>query len=176
MVEIPGMVKTQPHLADAVSIQRRRDQMKIKLLTAVACGVLANAAQAQSSVTLYGALDTAIGYVSNQPKANGGTGSAFQMINGTLSANSWGLKGTEDLGGGLSAVFRLENGFVLSNGALNNNGREFGRERSARHRHARPAIRSSRRPCRTADGGRDLRFGVRDAGRSRQLRREPRRQ
>ncbi|MCX4156452.1 MULTISPECIES: porin [Paraburkholderia] len=101
--------------------------MKIKLLAALACSALASAAQAQSSVTLYGTLDTAIGYVSNLPKANGGTGSAFQMINGTLSANSWGLKGTEDLGGGLSAVFRLENGFVLSNGALNNNGREFGR-------------------------------------------------
>lgn len=40
-------------------------------------------------MTLYGSLDTAIGYVSNQPKANGGTGSAFQTINGTLSANSW---------------------------------------------------------------------------------------
>jgi hypothetical protein len=40
-------------------------------------------------VTLYGSLDTAIGYVSNQPKANGGMGSAFQTINGTLSANSW---------------------------------------------------------------------------------------
>ncbi|MFM0175665.1 porin [Paraburkholderia sediminicola] len=101
--------------------------MKIKLLAALACSALASAAQAQSSVTLYGTLDTAIGYVSNLPKANGGTGTAFQMINGTLSANSWGLKGTEDLGGGLSAVFRLENGFVLSNGALNNNGREFGR-------------------------------------------------
>lgn len=52
--------------------------MKTKFLGALARDALASAAQAQSSVTLYGTLDTAIGYVSNQPKANGGTGSAFQ--------------------------------------------------------------------------------------------------
>jgi predicted porin len=89
MVEIPRMVRTQLHLAIAVSMQRRKYQKKIKLLGALGCRALATAAQAQGSVTLYGSLDTAIGYVSNQPKANGGTGSAFQAINGTLSANSW---------------------------------------------------------------------------------------
>jgi general bacterial porin, GBP family len=50
------------------------------------------------------------------------------MISGSLSTSRWGLRGNEDLGGGLSAVFDLENGFTGTNGAFKNGGDEFGRQ------------------------------------------------
>jgi predicted porin len=42
------------------------------------------------------------------------------LQSGNLSTNRWGLKGTEDLGGGLAAVFDLENGFNIDNGKFSN--------------------------------------------------------
>lgn len=45
-----------------------------------------------------------------------------------LNGNRWGLRGSEDLGGGLKAIFVLENGFNLSTGKLGQNSREFGRQ------------------------------------------------
>jgi predicted porin len=50
------------------------------------------------------------------------------MASGYSQGNSWGLKGSEDLGGGVKAVFQLENGFEVNNGKLNQGGREFGRQ------------------------------------------------
>ncbi|WP_175777369.1 porin [Burkholderia anthina] len=98
----------------------------ITLLTLA--GTFATAAQAQSSVTLYGTLDTGIDYVSNQ-KGTGGAGhDNWMMESGNLSTNRWGLRGSEDLGGGLSAVFDLENGFNIDNGKLGNGGDLFGRQ------------------------------------------------
>ncbi|MEM5405056.1 porin [Paraburkholderia unamae] len=79
-------------------------------------------AQAQSSVTLYGLVDAGIGYVNNIKG-----GSAFQLTSGRLSGSRWGLKGNEDLGGGLSAVFTLEGGFKPSDGTAAQGGRLFGR-------------------------------------------------
>jgi predicted porin len=59
-------------------------------------------AHAQSSVTLYGLIDTSLVYTNNQK------GSAnYQMSSGVLSGSRWGLKGTEDLGGHLSAGKRF---------------------------------------------------------------------
>ncbi|MGC6693430.1 porin, partial [Burkholderia pseudomallei] len=40
----------------------------------------------------------------------------------------WGLRGSEDLGGGLKAIFTLENGFDVNNGRLGQDGRMFGRQ------------------------------------------------
>ncbi|WGS52433.1 porin [Paraburkholderia sp. D15] len=80
-------------------------------------------AHAQSSVTLYGVLDDSIQYVSN----NGGK-SQYQMAAGNLQGNRWGMKGTEDLGGGLKAIFQLENGFNPNNGSLGQGGKMFGRQ------------------------------------------------
>lgn len=82
--------------------------------------------QAQSSVTLYGIIDTAIEYVNNIGPTKS---SAFRMPTLTGSIPSrWGLRGKEDLGGGLSAVFVLESGFAPSQGTLNQGGRLFGRQ------------------------------------------------
>ncbi|HXO93953.1 MAG TPA: porin [Candidatus Acidoferrum sp.] len=80
-------------------------------------------ASAQSSVTLYGLIDEGVTYTSNQ---NGHSAWLLQSGGGSLSR--WGLKGAEDLGGGLKAVFVLENGFDPSSGNLSNNGRLFGRQ------------------------------------------------
>jgi predicted porin len=84
----------------------------------------AGAAHAQNSVTLYGVIDAGLAYVHN---ANGNEKQAGTS-NGNLSGDRWGLKGQEDLGGGLSAIFQLENGFDVGTGKLNQGGREFGRQ------------------------------------------------
>ena len=80
-------------------------------------------ATAQNSVTLYGAVDAGIGYVSNS-----GGKSKVEMTSGVMSTPRWGLRGVENLGGGWSTIFQLENGFNIGTGKLNNGGREFGRQ------------------------------------------------
>ncbi|MGN6665450.1 MAG: porin [Trinickia sp.] len=88
---------------------------------------IAGAAHAQSSVTLYGVIDESITYVHH---ANGGQ-NMWALGNssaGDLAGSRWGLKGQEDLGGGLAAIFQLENGFDPSNGTSQQGGREFGRQ------------------------------------------------
>jgi predicted porin len=94
------------------------------LLSLAICAPVAS--QAQSSVTLYGIIDTGIEYVTN----NGPTkSSAVRVPSLTASIPSrWGFRGKEDLGGGLSAVFVLESGFAPSQGTLNQGGRLFGRQ------------------------------------------------
>jgi len=56
------------------------------------------------------------------------SGSLFQATSGTIDGSRWGLRGAEDLGGGLKAIFVLENGFSVQNGRLAQDGREFGRQ------------------------------------------------
>jgi predicted porin len=87
----------------------------------------AGVAHAQSSVTLYGIIDTSITYVNH---ADGGKNqwSISNSNAGDLSGTRWGLKGTEDLGGGLATIFQLENGFDPGNGTLQQGKREFGRQ------------------------------------------------
>src|SRR6195952_2928117 len=100
--------------------------MKRFALTSLSLALLgtAGAAQAQNSVTLYGVVDSGIGYVHNAS----GNEKLVGMINGNLSGDRWGMKGQEDLGGGLKAIFQLENGFDVGTGRLNQGGREFGRQ------------------------------------------------
>ncbi|MGF6267086.1 GBP family porin [Paraburkholderia youngii] len=101
--------------------------MKYKVLSATMIAALgATAAHAQSSVTLYGLLDAGISYTNNTRVGTTGH-SNVALSNGMMQSNRWGLRGNEDLGGGLKALFVLENGFTLSNGRLGNGGREFGR-------------------------------------------------
>lgn len=88
--------------------------------------VFVGSAHAQSSVTLYGVIDEGIDYTNNS-----GGGSLWHMRDGTydgIYGSRWGLRGIEDLGGGLSAIFKLENGFSLENGQLRQGGLEFGRQ------------------------------------------------
>jgi outer membrane protein OmpU len=97
---------------------------QIKTLTCGAAFLAATvsvSAEAQSSVTLYGAIDNGITYVTNA-----GGKSLVKMDDSTLLGDRWGLMGKEDLGGGLKAIFQLENGFSVNNGA--SYGAEFGRQ------------------------------------------------
>lgn len=87
--------------------------------------IAASPAFAQSSVTLYGLVDTAVRYQTN---AGPDGKDEFGMTVGPETNSRWGLRGTEDLGGGLSAIFRLENGFHLYNGALSSANTLFSRQ------------------------------------------------
>ncbi len=106
--------------------------MKCPYSDVFACMLVAGAANAQSSVTLSGLFDTCPLYCCNarvnaaNPSAGGGT--QWQEFAGSVYTPRWGLRGTEDLGGGLSAVFLLENGFNSTNGTFKNGGDLFGRQ------------------------------------------------
>jgi predicted porin len=97
---------------------------KIALSTLVICSALSTVAHAQSSVTIYGQIDTAI--VHETGMANGAN--VTQMVNGGLRASRLGFMGSEDLGGGLSTIFVLEDGFNSNNGAATQAGTIFGRK------------------------------------------------
>jgi predicted porin len=91
--------------------------MKKSLLALAVLGAFAGAAQAQSSVTIYGIVDTGVVYTS-KVAVGSGTGSKFGLNSGVVQGSRIGFKGVEDLGGGLSAVFQLETGFTNDNGGL----------------------------------------------------------
>jgi predicted porin len=97
--------------------------MKKKILGAATLGAFAGAVHAQSSLTLYGLLDTGLVYTNNQSGH-----SAWQENSSVLSNTVWGVKGSEELGGGLHAVFRLENGFAPNNGTDYYKSTMFGRQ------------------------------------------------
>lgn len=97
--------------------------MKVKWSAALLVAVT-GLAHAQSSVTLYGIIDTGLSYY-NHATASGGTFIGMASLTGRLPSR-WGLKGTEDLGGGFKTFFVLENGFQPTNGTLNYGGRLFG--------------------------------------------------
>ena len=101
--------------------------MKKLLIATAALATFATAAQAQSSVTLYGALDNAVAWFGNV-KGTNGSGNTFRMQAGNLSPNLWGLKGNEDLGNGLHAIFQIESGYDLNTGTQGQGGRIFGRQ------------------------------------------------
>ena len=102
--------------------------MKTKLAVA-SLGILAcSGAHAQSSVTLYGLLDAGISYVNHAATPTGGSSSKVKLDDGVIQGNRWGMRGTEDLGGGLSAIFTLEGGLSVANGAAAQSGTLFGRQ------------------------------------------------
>jgi predicted porin len=84
-------------------------------------------AHAQSSVTLYGIIDAGISYVSNSATP-AGHASLVKYADGVASGSRWGVRGTEDLGGGLKALFVLENGFSSADGSIGQGGALFGRQ------------------------------------------------
>jgi len=97
--------------------------MKKSLLALAVLGAFAGAVQAQSSVTIYGIVDEGITYNSKvTTNSTGGSGSQFQVNSGVIQGSRLGFKGTEDLGGGLSAIFALEAGFNADTGALSASG------------------------------------------------------
>ncbi|EHP44693.1 porin [Cupriavidus basilensis OR16] len=99
--------------------------MKLVRLVAAAVALLPVLATAQS-VTLYGVIDTGMEYVNNVGSAKNGV--ARLMGNTGTVPSRWGLRGTEDLGGGLKSIFVLESGFFPDSGSSSMGGRLFGRQ------------------------------------------------
>nr|WP_315129878.1 porin [uncultured Polynucleobacter sp.] len=92
--------------------------MKKSLLAVAAIGAFASAAQAQSSVTVYGIMD--VGYIGGNVRGltskNVAQDGSYSSIGSSAESTSrLGFKGTEDLGGGLSAFFTLETGLQPTN-------------------------------------------------------------
>ncbi|QBR00941.1 porin [Paraburkholderia pallida] len=97
--------------------------MKGYAVAAVLLQAFSVQAYAQSSVTVYGSIDNGITYVNNV------AGKSSVMEQGGISrANAFGLTGTEDLGGGMAALFKLENGFSATTGATGQGGLMFGKQ------------------------------------------------
>ena len=90
---------------------------------AIALAGAAVHAAAQSNVTLYGAADAALAYTSNQ---NGHANTYIRS--GNKDGSRFGIKGTEDLGGGTSVLFTLEAGFNLDDGTATQSGSLFNRQ------------------------------------------------
>ena len=96
--------------------------MKKSLLALAVFGAFAGVAAAQTNVTIYGVADVGIAREDN------GRQTVTRVDSSNQSGSRLGFKGTEDLGGGLSAIFTLESGFDISNGASSQGGRLFGRQ------------------------------------------------
>ena len=98
-----------------------------KTLAAVAVlGAFAGSAFA-ANVTMYGIIDTGLGYTSTD-KGYGEDVNKFDMRSGQNSASRFGVKGEEDLGNGVKVGFSLENGFSSDDGKLSTANRLFDRE------------------------------------------------
>jgi predicted porin len=82
-----------------------------KSLVALAALAAIGAASAQSNVTLYGVVDTNITY-------DKGASSLTSVGTGGLNGSRFGMRGSEDLGGGLSAIFQIEAGFNSDTGSM----------------------------------------------------------
>jgi predicted porin len=98
-----------------------------RIASAIAGMTLALAGQhafAQSSVTLYGVADVGIRYLTN---ANANNDGKLFMTNGAITNSRFGLRGTEDLGSGLKAIFDLESGIDLQSGSQSDSHRLFNR-------------------------------------------------
>jgi len=94
----------------------------MKALFGVAIAVGTGMASAQSGVTIYGVADVYTEYVKS------GANHAARLEDGGLYQSRWGLRGKEELGHGLSAVFTLETGLALDTGNVQQGGRLFGRQ------------------------------------------------
>lgn len=81
-------------------------------------------------VTLDGNVDAGVNYQYQKIDGQAST-HQFTQYSGGYGANKIRLTGSEDLGNGLTAGFRLENGFAIDQGTLGQNGRLFGRQATA---------------------------------------------
>lgn len=88
-------------------------QMKKSLIALAVLGAFTGSAFAADNVQLYGIIDAGVAHYSN------GNGSVTKLGTGIQSGSRIGLKGTEDLGGGLSALFQAETGFCANGGTAN---------------------------------------------------------
>ncbi len=86
--------------------------MKKSLIAAAVVATLPAFAQAQTNVTMYGIVDASVNVIDLGANSR----NALVVGNGTQSTSRWGVRGSEDLGGGLKAVFQLEAGVINDTG------------------------------------------------------------
>jgi predicted porin len=91
---------------------KTKSTLKLAAVMAMSVGAACDA-YAQSNVTVYGIVDAALVHSSNQ----GGKSNTYER-SGNLAGSRLGFKGTEDLGGGVNALFVLENGFNVDDGSM----------------------------------------------------------
>ena len=111
--------------------------MKKTLIALAALGAMAGVAHAQSSVTLYGLVDAYVGQTSTETTSTVAGVSRAKLKQNVVNGNGqntsrWGMRGTEDLGGGMKGLFVLEGGLTPDTGASavisNQGGSLFGRQ------------------------------------------------
>ena len=101
---------------------------KKSLIAVAALSALAGSAMA-ADVTIYGRIDTGFRYQNvDYDKAGVDDASKFEMASGNSTGSRVGIKGSEDLGNGLTVGFVLENGFDSDDGSFDTNEDIFGRE------------------------------------------------
>jgi general bacterial porin, GBP family len=104
--------------------------MKKSLIALALIGAFSGAAVAQSNVTLYGIVD--VNYMWQELPTQVGNRVQQETVDGINSGHQsgsrWGLRGSEALGGGMSAIFTLEGGYNVDSGTLAQGGRLFGRQ------------------------------------------------
>ena len=105
--------------------------MKKTLLVLATLAATAGFASA-ANVTIYGAADLGLSYQYSKTQTPWGDvkEDVYGLESGNYGASKFGLKGTEELGNGLSVGFKLENGFSADDGRLGQDNRLFGREAS----------------------------------------------
>lgn len=95
-------------------------------------------ARAEDGLELYGVLDVGIGSLEHSYSGSGLFASTVNPYNlnsspssftglytGGISMSRWGIRGSEDMGGGMKAFFRLEGALNASDGAVANNGQSI---------------------------------------------------
>lgn len=109
-------------------MKRQRQTSLVQLAGLLALASVVPQANAQSGVTLYGVADTFLEFSNHQRAAGSSAGSVVRMNSGGLAGSRWGLRGVEDLGAGMRAIFALESGFNMDTGAMGETGRLFNRQ------------------------------------------------
>jgi predicted porin len=90
----------------------------LALAVLAALSLNASTASAQTNVQVYGLIDAGVEAVNHAGANNGGT---VRVVSGGKNTSRWGFRGSEDLGGGLKAVFNLEGGILMDTGAADGN-------------------------------------------------------
>jgi general bacterial porin, GBP family len=111
-----GLARIRLALPASAGRGKHNEETCMRFMRQGICGatlvLAAGSAAAQSSVTLYGVADTFFQYLDNGGKHS------YSERSGGNTGSLFGLKGSEDLGNGLKAVFDVETGYNINNGAL----------------------------------------------------------
>lgn len=124
-----NILKYGKGIADVISFYEYnllRLTMKTKIIVGSVLAALSGAAFAQSSVTIYGVIDAGLTASKGVTASDGSKKSRVGLDSSILSGSRLGFRGVEDLGGGTSAIFNIENGFNVDNGTQGQ-GALFGR-------------------------------------------------